>query len=354
MTDSEIEVTQGGTDTGIQRRSLSGVLGAEDDEELEVLGRAMMYTVGEVQVPRDWLLQRCRDLGIPERLVPGEPSPYSAYTRAMSRLVSSKQSHKKVQGRRVEITLHNSDGHVKHLQADVHFSQEEVGEAGGRWEHHDLGHFDYDADAQRLRSQKNDSIPDALVEVWEGFQARARHLFQEMQNSHTGDDIRHMVYLEMILNSPPDWPDIIKLRDGGSVYFVPEGPLTDVLESMATLFSEIGQKFKEGGKEVEIRTLEVVDSEDKRDWIESRVEAELDGLAEDVIDEAFEALDENEDWDEIVDNALEQIDAGDDMAQRYNQLLQAGLDLESKLEARKEELKGDKEELVEGIVERMD
>lgn len=353
----------------VERRELTAAIGAGEDEDLELLGRAMIYGVGEVLVPRDWLLQRCRDLDVPERIVPTEPRPHSAYKRAQSRLVTSNTQNGKTRTDvryasfpgfqepfRVELDSKDGNGNVNHLTADVFFPAEVTGEEGGKWVHHDLGHFNYDTETQSTVAVKHDDCPEALEDLWAEMEKRARDLHQRMMEHHTGDDLRHMIYLEMILNSPPDWPSLIPLRDAGAVYFVPEGDLTEVLESLATIFSEVNTQFKQGGKDVEIRTLEIVDTDEKREWIEGRVEQSLEKLVDDVIDDAFEALEDGDDTvDDIVETVAEQLGEGGDTAAQYNGLLQAKLDVEAMMANRAQEVEDDeKEELIENAMEAVD
>lgn len=346
----------------VQRRELSGVLGS-DTEDVEILGRAMVYRAGDVLVPRDWLLGRCDDLDVPESIWPSETTPHSAYKRTMSRLVTSNvQTGDLVrsdvfrtggfganQPLRVEMDLKDGNRNVRHLAADVFFPEGVSGVEGGQWSTHTLGHFDYDADRQSVRAWEDNACPDELEDLWKMFTNRAEMLHETMMESHTGDDLRHMIYLNMILNSPPEWPNIIPLIDRGGLYFVPEGPLTDVIDSLAVIFREANEHFKVGGAEMAIRTLEVVDSDEKREWIRSRVEQALEEMVDDVLDDAFEAFDDGEETaDEVVKTVAERLDAEAHNAEQYNDLLQAKLEVESMLSARAEATDDDeKQEIIE-------
>lgn len=354
----------------VQRRDLSAVLGADDTEDAEVLGRAMTYTTGEVLVPRDWLLDRCDDLDVPEQIVPSQPTPHSAYKRAQARLVTSntQNGYKRTDRRfvdipgqdggpfRVELELKSGSGYnVNHLRADVFFPADVVGEEGGRWDTHQLGTFNYDKDTQSTVATKADGCPDALADLWDEMQARAKRLHDDMREHHTGDDLRHMVYLEMILNSPEGWPDIIPLNDRGGLYFIPEGPLVDVIESMATIYREARQ-FKDGGAEMAINTLEVMDSDDKREWVRQSVEKSLEKMVDDVLDEAWEALDEGDTAQEVVDTIVDRVEGeGGTQAEQYNNLLQAQLDVEAMLKQRATATDdADKEEIIENAMDAAD
>lgn len=370
MSKGQISVSKRGGPE-IERRDLAAVVGKENGDA-EVLGRAMMYGVGEVLVPRDWLLDECRSRGVPERILPTEPTPHSAYKRAQSRLVTSntRNGRKRTDRRwvqmpeveggpfRVELELKSGDGrtNINHLRADVYFPEEVTGEEGGTWNTHELGHFNYDKETQTTKAVQSKDCPGGLQTLWDEMVARAETLHDEMQEMHTGDDLRHMVYLEMILNSPNDWPDIIPLRDAGAVYFVPEGPLTDVLEELSEVFTEVNQRFKQGGKDVEIRTLPVVDDEERREWVRQRVEKSLEEMVDDVLETAFEDLEEDEDTIEgLVETVAGELDGAGNTANQYNNLLQAQLGVEKYLQNLKANIGDDeKEELVEGVIDRVD
>lgn len=353
----------------VQRRELNAVLGAEEDEDQELLGRAMVYRAGDVLVPRDWLLQRCQDLDVPDLIIPDQTTPHSAYKRAMSRLVTSNPQngdHRTDrrfvdydginQPLRTELELKDGDRNVNHLTADVFFPEDITGAAGGKWEHHDLGHFNYNTESQSVEAVVNEDAPKPLIGLFNEMTDRARRLQDRMQEHHTGHDLRHMIYLNMIFNSPPEWPNVIPLIDQGGLYFVPEGDLVDVIDSLAIIFREANDKFKVGGAEMAIRTMEVVDSDDKREWIRSRVEDSLEKMVDDVIDKAFETFEEGEETaDEIVDTIVERIDAEGDNAQQYNSLLQAKLDVESMLAQKATEAdEPEKEEIVQRAMEQAD
>lgn len=352
----------------VQRSELSAVLGA-NAADAEVLGRAMQYRAGDVLAPRDWLLRRCRELDIPEQIIPSQPTPHAAYKRAMRRLVTSNPQiqdertdrryvyHEAVDDTlRVDLRLKDGDGNVKHLWADVFFPEELTGAEGGRWVDHRLGWFDYDVDGQSVRTRPDDDLPEALEALWADMAGRAMRLHKYMQEHHTGQDLRNMVYLGMVRNSPPEWPDIIPLIDRGGFYFVPEGGLTDIIDNMAVIFEEANQ-FKTGGSTMAIRTLEVMDTDDKNAWIQSRVESKLEKVVDDALDEAFDALEDGEETAaQIVDTMAERLEVeGRETADQYNALLQAKLDVEQILASEVAGLKADdRKELVEKAVEKAD
>lgn len=333
------------------RRNLQAVTGegGESEEDIELLGRLMIYTVGEVYVPREWLLEKCEELGVPERLIPSEVTPHSAYKRAMGELFDdpARRVRYDVQdpAERVEFDLLDGDGNINHIRANVFFPEHAIGEEGGRWDTHELGTFGYDADSQRLVATPADDTPEALEGSWERIVGQARDLMELMQDRHNETDIRHMAYYLRLRYTD----SIVPMRDGGAVYFVPEGELADIVDSLQELYREIDRKFKSGGS-MAIRQVEVLDGEDKREWVRSRVEQSLDRMVEKALDEAFGKLDEDDTAEEIVAEALDRIQDAEDTADRYNDLLEAQLAVEELLKERVEELTDEKGDLAQKIV----
>lgn len=329
---------------------LTAALGASDDEDLELLGRGMMYTVGDVVVPREWLLEQADELDIPERLLPTETTPHSAFKRAMDYLTRDGYDARAVDAGgttvRVEFRVKKTDGKTRHLIADAHFG--DVAEDGGVWRHYDLGAFHYDVEAQGMVARKDEDCPVILNERWEKFVGRAHNLFRQMEQSHTGNDIRNIAY-----SLRYKWTDsILPLRDAGAVYFVPEGELTEIVNSIATLYDRINEEFKEDGKDVEIRTFEVVDTDDKREWVRHRVEKNLESVVDSAFEDAFDALKNDEETvDEIVEVVAGELDAATNTADNYNDLLQSRLSVERVLTDKLDAVDdNDKEDIIQRVL----
>ena len=79
--------------------------------------------------------------------------------------------------------------------------------------------------------------------------------------------------------------NVINLRR--SVYLFPAG-MGDFVDKMATLYSDINQEFKDVGEPVAIRTFEVLDTDDKQEWIQHQVHATLEDNLDSILEEAFE------------------------------------------------------------------
>jgi len=343
-------------DSGIDlnRRDLSAVVssGEDDDDELEVLGRAMNYQIGSVTVPHDWLVQKCDEFGVPSRLVPSETRPSSAYKRAMSRMLTPEretQSNVAGLGKDVELELYDGSGNSHKLKARVFFEEDEVGVDGGQWEHHPVGTFSYDSNTQDIRCSQSGDCPPALTDVWEEATTWARDEFDHMLDHHNGTDIRNIAYYLRLYETD----SVLPLNDNGGLYFVPEGPLTDTVESIQDLYSAIDENWREDGSPVSIRLIEIIDNQNRREWVQNRVEKSLEKMVDDVVEEAFDMLTDDNDEStasEIVREVMDELDAAVETADQYNSLLQAEFKVEELLEEHAESVGKDKEELVEQVM----
>jgi hypothetical protein len=334
--------------------TLGGVDG-ETAEEVQVLGYATISTIGDAEIPRDWLVQRADELGLPEYLMPGEPRPSSAYKRAVRRLLDGGMSRQYVDGREVNLELRNpdhADPNVRIVEAAVHFAEDETGTEGGEYSHHQLGILDYDVDTQDFRAVKKlDSdaqAHDKLLPLWKQVTNRMNDLFDRMQTHNLGEDIRDKTLYRLRTRYTNT---TVSLRDGGGVYFFPV-EMADIVESLATLLKEVNREFKKGGRTMGLQTMPVFDQDSQREWIESRVEQELEQTVDSVIDAAFEELEEGETASDIVQVAVEELGDAFETAEQYNQLLEAELSIESFVRERMDSVKEQqKEEILEGIAE---
>lgn len=359
MTDKQLD-----SNIDAEREKLSNEINEETDE-VEVLGYATMYTVGDVLVPRDWLLERANDLGIPDYVLPNEPRPSSAYKRAMSRLIDDtngdgterfwvqapKLDDSTTKSRHmVDVETREGDGKVRHLYASVFFSEEESEVKGGTWATHHLGRFDYDSGNQRPAIYRDDDLDsdDNLFEIWTHYEDRCRDLFQSMQEKHIGHDIRQMMYY-----TTRDYTSsVVKLRR--SVYLFPAA-LSDFVKSMQTLYSEIDQQFKQSGDPVAVRTIPVLNTDDKREWVRHAVESAMEDTVDKALKEAWDKLADDSTTEEVARVIRENLMDGDETAEVYNQLLETELDIQEVLEQRQEKMAdSEREEIVERVLSETD
>lgn len=347
----------------IEGQPLKSVTGDSPDE-IEILGYAVMYTAGSdwnVLVPRDWLVRRCQELGIDELVVPSEPRPSSAYKRAIKRLkedaiddehfielprldTQDRELHK------VNLSVRDGDGHnVKHLYAEVFYDEKETGEEGGRWDDVHLGFFDYESDSQMVFARIDDGLTSGseFAQLWAKYSSLVHEYYDDMLVTHIGLDIRLMMYQ----TTRQYTRTVMSLRDGGGVYFFPAG-LTDFVDSMARLYSDINQQFKRGGGTMAVRTLPVLDSESEREWIEERVRETLEKSVKKVIDKAYEQVDQGAAHSEVLASIRQNLGEHAETAEMYNALLEAELDIDEMVSETRDSLSDeDKQELIDSVLE---
>lgn len=350
-------------DAGITLQGQPMTAAVDDPEHTEVLGYGVMYTVGSdwnVMVDREWLLDRCQDLGIPQWVAPNEPRPSSAYKRAIKSMKEHYLNEYSITAPRLDtgveephtvtVQIKEGDGrYVRHVYGEVFFDEEESKQDGGTWDTHHLGYLTYDSDSQSLIARREDDLDpgDHLMEVWSDVVEAAKTQMKEMKTTHIGHDIRKMMYY-----STRDYTSkVIPLRDGGAVYFFPS-ELMDFVDSMAQLYEEIDQKFKEGGKKMAVRKFPIFDSD--ADWVRERMESVIDESVDKALEDAFEQLAEGETVDAVARAVMNSLGEDVDTAAQYNALLEAEIEVEEVLEERKESLQGDKEDLIEEVLNQTD
>lgn len=346
-----------------ERQRLKDALGTST-EEMEILGYGVMYTVGadfNCIVPRDWLLDRANDLGIPQWILPSEPSPHYAYDRAINMMQehwlddyfieAPRLDNGIEEEHRVTVDLKEGDGNrIWHVRAEVFFDEEESQTEGGKWVRHELGYFSYDKDSSRFVALKDDDLDeeDHLYDVWQDVQSAGEALFRKMQSHHIGGDIRRMMH-----QATRDYTNnVIQLKR--SVYLFPAG-MGDFLGKMATLYEDINAEFKDVGEPVAVRTFEVLNTDDKQEWVQHKVEQTLEGNLDTILENAFEKFDEGEAAEQVVKIIRKQLDDSAETAETYNALLEAEINIEEALEEQKSKIADDeKEEIIDRVMSQAD
>lgn len=349
-------------DTGISKEKQKLKDAAGPGFSGEVLGRGVMYEVGadfNLLVPNEWLEARCEELDIPEYLVPSPVAPHWAYDRAIKMMKEDWLDEFTIEAPRMDndipeehvvtVDLKEGDGkRIWHVRAEVFFDEDESKQEGGTWVQHDLGHFTYDEQNQMIRARKDDGLGEEhlLRPIWDEVASAGEALHRKMQNYHVAGDIRSMIHDSTKTNS------VIKLKR--SVYLYPVGML-DFVEKMATLFADIDEEFKEVGEPVAIRTFEVLDDDDKQEWIQHRVKKTLEENADKVLSAAFEQLDEGEAADEVVKSIKQNLGDSAETAETYNALLEAEVQVETVLREQKESIDDeDREEIIDKVISQTD
>lgn len=339
----------------VQKEKLQDNLGS--DFKGEVLGYGTMYSVGadfNCIVPRKWLQNQVDDLGLPETVMPKKISPTYAYKRAVNRLqkdwdkeytfqipyagTGHKTAHK------AEVDILEGDGpRLYHIQLRVFFEEDEINEEGGRWDSHDLGHIDYNYDEERVVVKRSESIDrfNAHKQVWGDVETKVRQWTAQMEKLHIARDIRNMMY------KLTETRTVIPLQR--AVYLFPAG-LGDIVDKMSALFDRINDSFKNAGEPIAIRTFEVLDTSEKRDWIEHKVRDELQDNIDKVLDEAFEEFSDDATTEEVTDIIRRNLEGHEGTAEVYNTLLEAEIEVEEVLEERKKEIKDNRKQEILGSI----
>lgn len=341
-----------------EREQLSALLDG-DIEDAEVLGYMAMYSVGEVLVERDWLLVECEDLDIPEELIPRRPTWNMSYRRAINRMFSNMgDRYQEVMGYTVQLEFIKPKGEgrgpSRHLRASVFYPEDEVDVEGGDWEHHTLGYLSFDNSTNGIVTRKNPTpgvdieynegmsmdttCPKTLVPVWENAVAEVRGEMARMRDIQTDSDIRGM--FSRFRNGDPK---IVSLRDSGAVYFVPANSENmKTLKALEQLYKRINKQHDE--RTVELYTVELIDSSERREWVRTRVEEVLNKIVDEAIEETFTVYDANEETAEAIMNEIKgRLKTAEDTAEAYNGLLETQMRVEEVLSRRAEAVQSNKQ-----------
>lgn len=352
-------------DSGIdpEKEKLRDAVG-NDPDDVSVLGYGVMYTVGadwNCIVPRRWLLDQINDLGIPRWLAPSETAPHYAFDRAIKWMREDWLETYYVEAPRldngvpedheVRVNLKEGDGsRIWHIYAEVFFDEEESKVEGGKWVQHHLGRIAYDKNSKYVRSTVDDELDQGhhLMMVWNDVSSGIEELFETMEQSHIAQDIRKMMYNTVTKHTN----NVIKLRR--SVYLFPAG-MGDFVDNMAELYSRIDEEWKSTGEPVAVRTFEVLDTDDKQEWIQHQVENTLQGTLDDILEDAFKQFDEGEAADQVVKVIKENMGNSTETAETYNALLEAEINIEEVLEREKKKVAdADKEEIIDKVLDQTD
>lgn len=333
--------------SGPERRKLTGVIGEDDDPE--VLGFSVWSMTGDVLVPRDWLHEQFTAEGIPMTLFPREVSPVRAYNRTMNRLVDADNDEDYVRGHTVTYELKEGDGTKVHkLYADVFYPEDEIGVEEGEWRSQTLGYFDYDYDRQDLTFTAQVDEDSVLHDEWLGFVGRAQGLMKKMETHHTGQDMR-----DVLKDLRQTKSSAIPIRHGGIVYFFHNG-YADLLEGLAHIWARM-DKYKDEGFPTRLTTMPVVDDERRRELVEQHAREMVEDQVNEAIETGIEKLtDDDTTPDEIAREIKEEISQSTDLADEYSQLLEVELSVKRHIDRWLRGVKGDKEELIEEVLDQTD
>jgi len=328
-------------------QNLMGISGADDPEDVEVVGQAIWYTIGSDFVissdgtdgdesGREWLLRRMDELELPEFMAPPEVSAKGAFTRTRDHLVTPRNDEANYDGQTVEFETKRAGRDSFHLLANAYFTAEDLNADDGEWRQVTVGVFRYVSEHSAMATVPKIDRDDRMWDAWEAFSQRATALMDEMEVSHIGRDIQ-----KMMNRFTHDWTHTVKFRDGGAVYFVP-AQYNDTLDGLKTLIEEINVRFKTHGRDCELKRIPVVNDDERREMVEDRARQHIEGKVEDALEGAMEAVKENEEelTQEIIASAEETVKDGDSFAAQYNDLLDLRLSVEDVLDEFAEDIEG--------------
>ena len=341
-------------DSGIEpeKRELSDLTGQTENQ---VIGIGMTFVVGadwSVIVPRQWLLDQMHDVGLPEFLAPPQPRPSTAYSRAVQHLQNDWLEPMQIELQRLdsaeieehEVTVSIKSGQgdrIDHVRAEVFRDAEQTGTEGGEWRQHDLGRLMYDRQSKSLKAEPVIDSRHDLYEIWSETARDARTLHSRFEHSHIASDIRQMIY--DLSNKYTD--TTIKLQR--STYLFPPS-IADLVDDLAELFDRIDREHKHRGSPIAIRTFELIDTDEKQDWVEHRVRSELEESVDDIVESAFDRLDEGEAASQVTRRIRTELNSEvADFAEVYNGLLDAEISVEEVLEEQKQQVVEEREEILE-------
>lgn len=344
-------------------QTLQGIVGDTDADDIDVFGYELIYTTGEFTVPREALLEKADEVGIPEWMLPSKVRPHYAFGRMIDDLLDGVEEVKH-EGQRVQFDLRQNDSRYSYtLDASVYLEPDEVGNEDGEWITHELGVIKYmnpdEGDAYVAFTDKVD--PEKSLSVYWGivkaggevkaddferydtiaeatsdaalvgnrstFRARAQALFEKHKQSHTGKDVNNTTYYLV-----DQWTDSIRLRD--ACYFVPathtywvddeERPIDDLIDAFAALYAWLNETAEKPkyAQTTEMNVVEIMDTDRQRDMVERKVQSRLEDMAEDMAESAVEqARDEDVVMEQVVGEVSEALDNLTAVAGEYDDLL---------------------------------
>lgn len=360
-------------------QTLQGIVG-DDVDDLDIFGYEMIYTTGEFRVDREAFIEKARQAGIAEWMLPSKVTPYRAFGRAMDDLLDGLEELK-VDGQRVQFDLRTNDSRSSRtLEASVFFPADMVDQPDGKWVSHDLGVIKYDDGEVHFvdRIEEGKSLHPYWAARTEGdgleggFKQRAETLFELHQESHTGKDVNNMTYYLV-----DQWTDSISLRD--ACYFVPanhtytqegeERGIEDLIDAFSALYKWLNAVKQDPGTDVarapkhaqdtELHTIEIMDTDRQRSMVETKVQQRLREMAGDMTGEVLDSLQEDEttakDVASEVEETLDELAAiaggYDDLLDGSKGSLKVQKAVERAMNRALSDLDSDEEELVEAVLD---
>lgn len=325
---------------------IRGVLDGRDPEEVDLFGFEVIYTTGEFTLPRADLLDKMRDVGLPDWMAPNVVAPHRAFGRMVDDLEEELNNRERIQGLRINFDFESGDSrYERHVHARVWHGadDEDVNATAGKWDDHELGVIRYDSDLKGLTYVDRIDEDKALGPLWyDGIKSRAEDRFERHQELHNGKDINNMVYYLC-----RQWTDAVKLRD--SCYFVPAsyGGIEGYIDGFRELYQWIDANYKQRGQQTELFAIEIVDSERQREMVESKVRDEMEDEVGDIYDDIVDEVRDGAAVDEIAEEVVDQLANVEGAAERHSAVLKTELSIKRVMADELDKLDDDREEVVQ-------
>lgn len=325
---------------------LRGVIGDENPEDVDVFAFQIVSTTGDFTVPREDLLDKIDDVGLPKWMAPNPVAPHRAWGRMADDLEDEFEDEKTVDGHRVRIKMDSGSSHYEqHLHAMVWHSPGDESTTAGKWVDHELGVLRYTEKDISWVDRVDDSHPFSAL--WTGVKSLAQKRFEAHQSLHNGDDIGNMVYYLQ-----RQWTDSVKLRD--AAYLVPAtyDGIESYIDGFRELYEWIDRNYKTSGQDTELFAIEIVDTERQREMVESRVRTELREDIEDTFDSLVDDLAGGEETaEDVAEQVVEDMDSIEGTADTHRAVLKTELSVKRAMQDVLEDMSDEREELVEQVLD---
>lgn len=354
LTDHELDVS-----VSIGTEDLTAVTDI-DPEDAEILGHAVTYTIGDFEVPREWLVERMGDMEFPDWMIPKEPTKKRAYNRVRDRLVDVDKGHDDImvtvggESREARVFTKKVSNETFQIDVDVFFeangeNAKNGGPDHGDWRTQTLGYVTYLDDGGVLTRPQIEH-DNSLWTVWENYAGLVTEQLDHYRHVHLGGEFQKLMGRVV-----KHWTESVKLRSAGAVYFTPARH-AGTMEKLGTLFAEMDELFKDSGSRLEVNTIPVISDEQRREMVAERAEEELEtrvGNAVETIEEEVAEADDDLDDDELVSDLVgvfeQELDEIEDFTAEYNALLEAELEIRDIIAARRGDVVPEVEEVIDEV-----
>ena len=348
ITDHELD-----TGVSIGTQDLTGVTDI-DPEEAEILGHAVTYTVGDFEVPREWLMERMEDMGLPEFMKFRQPTDKRAYNRIRQRLVNVDNGYDEIKAtvegetRKARVFTKKVTNESFQIDVDVFYDSDAENEQAD-WRTTTIGYVNYKSEDGGVITRPDIREEDPLYEIWMKYAGEVHEARSYYKTVHLGKEFQKLMGRVV-----KHWTEGVKIRSAGAVYFVPARH-AETMEKLGRLFAEIDEKFKDSGSRLEVNTIPVLSDEQRQAMVAERAEEELEARVGEAIGTVEEEIedsdtdDEEELVDELVDVFEGELEEIEDFTTEYNALLEAKLSIREVIKSRKGAVVPEVEEVLEEV-----